>query len=68
MNVKTMKQEVPKEVKERAYQSFSQMYKKITKRKRKEIINSRFNSGCHYTDEYNGIKQFLFYKARGKVK
>lgn len=33
-----MKQEVPKEVKERAYQSFSQMYKKDSKKKTKKKL------------------------------
>ncbi|MGE7861629.1 DUF4179 domain-containing protein [Bacillus mobilis] len=35
---KAMKQEVPKEVKERAYQSFSQMYKKDNKKKTKKKL------------------------------
>ncbi|AVP46265.1 DUF4179 domain-containing protein [Bacillus cereus] len=35
---KAMKQEVPKEVKERAYQSFSQMYKKGSKKKTKKKL------------------------------
>ncbi len=35
---KAMKQEVPKEVKERAYQSFSQMYKKENKKKTKKKL------------------------------
>ncbi|MFV8520585.1 DUF4179 domain-containing protein [Bacillus sp. SBS7] len=35
---KAMKQEVPKEVKERAYQSFSQMYKKDSKKKTKKKL------------------------------
>ncbi|MCH4570547.1 DUF4179 domain-containing protein [Bacillus sp. ES1-5] len=35
---KGMKQEVPKEVKERAYQSFSQMYKKNSKKKTKKKL------------------------------
>lgn len=42
--------------------------KKIAKENEKEIINSGFNSGYRYTDEYNGVKQFLFCKAGSKIK